>query len=68
MTTRIASFLAFFFIAATATVQAQPLELGAHVVGAQWSEFEGADYGVGGRLSWKPSPSIGLEGELNWYP
>ena len=68
MTPRIDSFLVLALLASISTAQAQSLDLGAHVVGAQWSEFDGTDFGIGGRLSWKPSPVIGLEGELNWYP
>lgn len=68
MPTRIASLLVLFLFASCAAAQSQPLDLGAHVVGAHWSAFEGSDVGVGGRLSWKPIPVIGVEGELNWYP
>lgn len=68
MSTRLASFLVLLILTPSAAAQAQSLDLGAHVVGAHWSEFEGSDAGVGGRLSWKPSPAIGIEGELNWYP
>ncbi len=64
--------LPWFVFAACAVVaipaHAQSLELGAHVVGAQWSEFDGTDLGIGGRLSWKPTTIFGLEGDVNWYP
>ena len=68
MTTRIASFLVLAVLASITTAQAQSLDLGAHVVGAQWSQFDGTDFGIGGRLSWKPSAVIGLDAEINWYP
>ena len=35
---------------------------------SQWSEFDGTDTGFGGRLTFKPSPLIGLDAELTWYP
>lgn len=68
MTTRIASLLALGLLLSSSTAQAQSLDLAAHVVGAQWSEFDGSDFGVGGRLSWKAGPILGVEGEVNWYP
>jgi len=68
MTTRIASFFVVVLLLSSSTAQAQSLDLGAHIVGAQWSEFDGTDLGIGARLSWKPTPVIGLEGEFNWYP
>lgn len=68
MTIRIAWCLALLLMAFTTAAQAQSVDLSAHAVGAQWSEFAGTDRGLGGRLSWKPTAVIGLEGELNWYP
>lgn len=68
MTTRIASFVVLAVLASISPARAQSFDLGAHVVGAQWSEFNGVDYGLGGRFTWKPAPVIGVETELNWYP
>jgi hypothetical protein len=68
MTTRIASLLVLALLVSSSTAQSQSLDLGVHFGGAQWSEFDSFDFGAGGRLSWKPTPVIGLEGELNWYP
>lgn len=68
MTTRITSLLVLALLASLSTAQAQKLDLGGHVVGAQWSEFDSTDLGVGARVSWKPRTVIGLEGEVNWYP
>jgi len=68
MTTRIASALVLFFLFSRSAVQAQSLDLSAHFVASQWSEFTGTDRGVGGRLSWKATPVFGVEGEMNWYP
>jgi hypothetical protein len=68
MTTRIASLVFLVFLASTSAVSAQSFNVGAHFVGSQWSEFDGTDYGVGGRFAWNPAPVIGIEAELNWYP
>src|SRR5688572_8173598 len=47
---------------------AQSFEAGAHMAVSQWSEFEGNDFGLGGRFTWKPSPLLGVEADLTWYP
>jgi hypothetical protein len=47
---------------------AQSFEADLHVPIAQWSEFDGTDVGIGGRLTWKPSSLIGVEADLAWYP
>jgi hypothetical protein len=47
---------------------AQSFEVGAHAAFANWSEFEGTDKGVGGRLSFKPMPVLGIDADLTWYP
>src|SRR5436190_15909221 len=47
---------------------AQSFEAGIHVAVSQWSEFEGDDVGVGGRVSWLPVPLIGIDADLTWYP
>jgi hypothetical protein len=47
---------------------AQSLEAGAHVAASQWSEFEGTDIGLGGRLTWRPSSLFGVEADVTWYP
>ena len=47
---------------------AQSFEAGAHVAISQWSEFEGTDFAIGGRLTWKPSTLIGVDADLSWYP
>ena len=49
-------------------VYAQSFEAGVHLVASQWSEFDGADLGVGGRLTWKPITAIGVDADLSWYP
>lgn len=47
---------------------AQKIDLSAHVAAARWSEFDGIDKGLGGRISFKPVPLIGIEAEGTWYP
>ena len=39
-----------------------------HFAASQWSEFDGTDLAVGGRLTWKPAPLIGVDADLTWYP
>lgn len=59
--------VAFVFLLPYAA-SAQSLEAGIHVVTAQWSEFEGTDVGIGGRITWKPSSLLGVDADLAWYP
>jgi hypothetical protein len=54
------------FLASTA--RAQSFEAGVHLAASQWSEFDGTDLGLGGRLTWKPASLIGVEADLTWYP
>ncbi len=44
------------------------MEVAAQVTGARNGEFTGIERGVGGRLAWRPSVLIGIEGELDFYP
>ena len=55
-------------VTAVSPAAAQSFEAGAHFSSARWSEFDGADNGVGGRLTWRPSALIGLDAEVTWYP
>jgi hypothetical protein len=59
---------AVLFLAWSSSAHAQSFEVGAHVATAKWSEFGDVDAGVGGRLTWKPVPLIGVDAELTWYP
>lgn len=59
--------VAFVFLLPYAA-SAQSLEAGIHVTAAQWSEFEGTDIGIGGRITWKPSSLLGVDADLAWYP
>jgi hypothetical protein len=56
------------FLASTSIARAQSFEVGGHFAASQWSEFDGNDLGFGGRLTWKPSPLIGVDADLTWYP
>src|SRR5688572_21413146 len=62
----IPAFLLVLLVSTTAS--AQPFEAGIHITSAQWSEFDGSDWGIGGRIAWKPSTLIGVEAGLTWYP
>lgn len=53
---------------APSSALAQSLEAGIHIPIAQWSEFDGNDIGVGGRLTWKPASVIGVDADVAWYP
>jgi hypothetical protein len=68
MTTRIASFVVVAVLAGFSAANAQSFDLSANFIASQWSEFDDTDFGVGGRLAWKPTPLIGIEGDFNWYP
>ena len=50
------------------SASAQSFEAGVHVTTAQWSEFDGNDIGIGGRVTWKPSSLIGVDADVSWYP
>ena len=56
------------FVIATPQAAAQSFEASAHIASSQWSEFDGGDRGVGGRLTWQPWSSVGVDGEVTWYP
>lgn len=43
-------------------------ELGVQVASAFSSQFDAADPGIGGRVSWHPMRIVGIEAELNLYP
>jgi hypothetical protein len=57
-----------FVLILSSSARAQSLEAGGHFVTSQWSEFDGADLGFGGRFTFKPTPLIGVDAELSWYP
>jgi len=47
---------------------AQSLQVDAHVTSSRWSEFDSADNGFGGRVTFKPISLIGIEADGTWYP
>lgn len=47
---------------------AQSVQVDAHVTSSKWSEFDSADNGFGGRISFKPISLIGIEADVAWYP
>lgn len=59
------AFLAFLLFAQPAS--AQLFEAGFNITTAQWSEFDGTDYGIGGRLTFRPLRFIGFDADLAWY-
>ena len=64
---RLGSFL-FSFLLCSNLAAAQSFEGGIHLAASQWSEFDGTDFGLGGRLTWKPTSLIGVDADLTWYP
>jgi histidine triad (HIT) family protein len=55
--------------ATPAAAQPSPrFEAAAQVVAASMPEFEGSDFGVGGRLAWHPDDVLSFEGELTIFP
>lgn len=63
-----AAFVALAVIAAARPSAAQSFAAGLHVVSSRWSEFDGNDLGVGGRLTWQASAVLGVDAEVAWYP
>jgi hypothetical protein len=45
-----------------------PFEAAVHLAITDSSQFDDTDVGVGGRLAWKATPRLGLEGEVTFYP
>jgi hypothetical protein len=52
----------------TARAEAQSFAVGAHVASSQWSEFDGADIGIGGRFTVMAGSLVGIDADLAWYP
>ena len=68
MTFRIALTVLFLQTVTVGVAAAQSFEAGGVVAMSQWSEFDGTDVGFGGRFTYKPSPLVGIDAELLWYP
>src|SRR5439155_12177713 len=60
-------FLVFVSFTDEAAAQGH-FEIGAQAAVARSSEFDRADTGVGGRLSWFPNGMLGAEAEMDVYP
>lgn len=51
-----------------ASAQRARVEAGVHVAAAPMPQFEGSDFGVGGRVAWRADDLIAFEGELTLFP
>src|SRR5439155_12083917 len=60
-------FLVFVSFTDEAAAQGH-FEIGAQAAVARSSEFDRADTGAGGRLSWFPNGMLGAEAEMDVYP
>ena len=45
-----------------------PFDAGGQIVAASLEQFDGSDFGVGGRFAWHPLALLGVEAELDLYP
>lgn len=68
MTARILGTALFVSLVCASSAAAQSFHAGVHFASTRWSEFEGSDYGVGGRVTFMPSSMIGVDADLTWYP
>jgi hypothetical protein len=70
MISRTFSLALFVSLVVPTSASAQTLAADAHLAIARWDVGSGMfnDYGIGGRLTWKPSAVIGLDANLVWYP
>jgi hypothetical protein len=68
MTLRILVVTLFVSLACASAARAQSWEATVHLASSQWSEFEGTDIGGGARLTFKPTPIIGVDADVTWYP
>jgi len=53
---------------ASAQNPAGSFQVGAQIGFARSGTFDGSEIGVGGRLTWKPLATLGVESEINFYP
>jgi hypothetical protein len=63
----LAFLVAMLTAPATAAAQ-QRFDAGAHVAVARSAEFDSADTGIGGWMSWYPLDLVGVDAELTFYP
>src|SRR5689334_16676170 len=64
---RIVLFVLLVLMSA-ARANAQSFEASGHFASAKWSEFDGNDLGFGGRVSWLPTPLVGVDADVTFYP
>jgi hypothetical protein len=64
----IAAWLAGWPGPAAAQSNGHAVELGGHVAVVRSGQFDAADVGLGGRVSWHPVRFIGVESEIAFYP
>ena len=57
-----------FLALGVAEARAQSFEAGVHFASAKWSEFDGNDLGIGGRITWLPTAIVGIDADLTFYP
>lgn len=62
------TIVALLLLIAAPAARAQSFGASAHLASAQWSEFEGSDLGVGGRVTWQPTSIVGVDADVTWYP
>jgi hypothetical protein len=60
--------IAFALLAAGEVSAQERFDASAHIAIARSTEFDDADTGVGGRLSWHPAAPVGAEAEMTFYP
>jgi histidine triad (HIT) family protein len=60
--------LTFIWAAPAAAQPTQRFEAAVQVVAASMPQFEGSDFGFGGRLAWHTGDVLSFEGELNLFP
>jgi hypothetical protein len=60
--------LLLIVVTGTSLARAQSFEASVHLASSQWGEFAGTDIGGGARLTFKPTPMIGLDADITWYP
>jgi histidine triad (HIT) family protein len=60
--------LVLLWAAPAAAQPSQRFEAAAHVAAATLPEFEGSDFGLGGRLAWRADDLFTFEGELTLFP
>jgi hypothetical protein len=65
---RLCAVVLLLLVVAPTPAAAQSFAIGGHFTSSRWSEFDGADNGFGGRVTWMPSSMIGVDADLTWYP